>query len=281
MFNGAQWHRLAHAHLRGFPGFVFGILILAMIPLYVASSVLIVRTQKPLITIPLPKIVKATQSKKADTPSESKPEQKAEQKLFPDIPDEIRPTFVRAQHNVALFQSYNEKQNDNDQESPVDTPDTNQTTDNTDSLDSDLPLPPDFDIFFDNETNETNDLLVAPTFTSINFDEPAEKPKQNSQLSEYLSSKQINFSTHDNIVITDTHAIITHDDDDFWATDTDNWFATGKSRPSPIKTVISFASEHNLQPAIYLASTNILDLETLIPQWESDGIKVITDLSEI
>ena len=53
IFSSTQWHILAHAKLRGFPGFVFGIMILAALPLYVATTILIYRNKKPLITIPL------------------------------------------------------------------------------------------------------------------------------------------------------------------------------------------------------------------------------------
>ena len=89
------------------------------------------------------------------------------------------------------------------------------------------------------------------------------------------------FTTTNDIIITDKHAIIAHTDNDFWVTDPDNWFATGKTRPSPIASVIAMANEHKVTPVLYLGAQNILDLETLIPEWESNGIKVITDLSEI
>ena len=56
MFDGHMWHRLMHARLHGFAGHVFGLLILAALPLYMASTTLIIRTKKPLITVPLPKI---------------------------------------------------------------------------------------------------------------------------------------------------------------------------------------------------------------------------------
>ena len=60
MFSGHMWNRLFHAQLHGFAGFVFGILILAALPLYIASTALIVRTKKPLITIPKNPLTKLT-----------------------------------------------------------------------------------------------------------------------------------------------------------------------------------------------------------------------------
>ena len=63
--------------------------------------------------------------------------------------------------------------------------------------------------------------------------------------------------------------------------DNENWFATGKTRPSPIDKIKSFASEHNLSPVIYLGEQNIMDIETLVPQWESDGIIVITEPDDL
>ena len=70
MFSGTQWNILFHAQLRGFPGFVFGILILAAIPLYIATTMVIYRTKKPLFTIKLPSFlhpVKIQTDKAPDT----------------------------------------------------------------------------------------------------------------------------------------------------------------------------------------------------------------------
>ena len=57
MFSATQWRILAHAELRGFPGFVFGILILAAVPMYIATTSIVIRTKKPLFKIPLPKFM--------------------------------------------------------------------------------------------------------------------------------------------------------------------------------------------------------------------------------
>ena len=275
IFNGTQWHRLAHAHLRGFPGFVFGILILAMIPLYIATSVLIIRTKEPLITIPVPKIKLPkfrkepdadTNTNTAEVPTDTNTDTR-------EIPDEIRHVFTRTKHNIEQFKTYNEHAPHPTQS---DTPTPTESIEPDVAPDSDLPLPTDFDFSFQDDVATLPD---APVFTSINFDEPTpKKTTPNNKLIEHLNNQGVAFTIIDNVVITDTHAIITHDDDDFWAPDDDNWFATGKSQPSPIKTVTAIAHEHNITPAIYLASTNILDLDSMISKWESDGITVITDL---
>ena len=128
-----------------------------------------------------------------------------------------------------------------------------------------------------------------PTFTEINFDEPDATPdtdtqtdtNDNSELIKYLTENNKAYSTDDNIVITDTHAIITHSDPDFWVADTDNWFAAGRVCPSPIIAVQNAATQHNRTPVIYLATKNIMDIDKLIPEWQSAGITVITDLSDI
>ena len=68
IFSAYRWHQLMHAHLHGFAGFVFGILILAMVPLYVATTIVIARTKSPLFNLKLtfPECVK-TFFKKAFT----------------------------------------------------------------------------------------------------------------------------------------------------------------------------------------------------------------------
>ena len=280
IFSITHWHRLAHTHLHGFPGFVFGILILAMIPLYIATSTLIIRKNQPLITIPLPKIKPSPAPQTADTtdtsdapaPDTDTPE------LSDDVPDEMRHIFARASRNLERFAAYNRTNTTAPQtQNDTSTPDAPVHTEN----DLDLPIPTDFDITLD----DTPDMFTnAPTWTDISFDTPnTDEPKStpNEKLAQHLTAHGTEFSIQDDVFITPTHAIIAHSDPDFWVTDDDNWFATGKSRPSPIKTVVSVAQSHNLTPVIYLDATNILDIETLIPQWESDGIIVITDINKI
>ena len=288
IFSSAQWQHLMRAQLRGFPGFVFGILILAALPLYIATTTLIVRTKKPLITIPIPQIKIPTFLKSAPTEPAPIPQSESETptlgpdevdtptELPPDMPAELRFAFIRARNNIGRVQTsaFNTPQQ-TVTPAPSDAPEINETA---------FPLPTDFDIDV-----PAPDIDMAPTFTEINFDEPESDTdtdtqidtSDNSELIKHLTENNKPYSTDDNIVITDTHAIITHNDPDFWVADIDNWFAAGRVCPSPIITVQNMATKHDRTPAIYLATKNIMDIDNLIPEWQSAGITVITDLSEI
>ena len=275
IFNSAQWNHLIHARLYGFAGFVFGLLILSAGPLYVATGLLIWRKNKPLIEIPLPKIIKP---KPAQKPAEPEPEQKTDtepdykSELNEDIPLEMVPLFIRAKKYPKNFNI---------------TPPKNNIT-NTESDIEELPIPTDFDIDIDDfDTDDTtDDNNDAPVFTSIDFGDnnntdTSTSEETNTKLTEYLDSKSIQYQTIDNVVITEKHAIAVHDDTDFWVVDDEAWFATGKSKPSPILALESAAKKHNVQPVLYLAESNIMEIDNLIPQWESDGITVITDINNL
>ena len=294
IFNRAQWHQLAHAQLRGFPGFVFGILVLAALPLYVATTTLIIRTKKPLISIPIPKIkiplFSATAAAPApesdptpETPTLGPDESDTPAELPDDMPAELRFAFIRARNNIGRIQT----SAFNSPHSTIITEPTPQSEITPDTF----PLPTDFDTDISYDTPyEQSDI---PTFTEINFDtieapQPNDStpttndnPNDNTELVNYLTQNAKPHTIDDNIVITDTHAIVTHSDTDFWVADTENWFAAGRICPSPIIRVQDAATKHNRTPAIYLATRNIMDIDKLIPEWESAGITVITDLSEI
>ena len=270
IFNLAQWNHLLHARLYGFAGVVFGILILAAGPLYIATGLLIWRKNKPLIEIPLPKIIKPKPAPKpaepeSDTKTDTEPDYKSE--LNSDIPLEMMPIFIRAKKHPKRFNITPPKQNDISTESDI----------------AELPIPTDFDIEIDDFNTDDTTLTDAPVFTSINFDSDDKKDSepQSTELTQYLDSKSIKYEIIDDIFVTDTHAIAVHNDDDFWVTDDENWFASGKSKPSPVLSVKSVAEQHNIQPVLYLATDNIMDIETLIPKWESDGIRIITETEEL
>ena len=265
IFNNAQWHRLAHSQLYGFVGFVFGAIIFAAIPLYVSTSALIIRTKKPLITIPLPKWLKICNEKKSDTPepqpdTEQKPD---EPELDPSIPPEIRSAFIRARKHPLDIQIN------------LSTPESESDTDTM--SDEILPLPSDFDISFDTNSEQNNDVI--PTFTDFNFGDTTDT--NTSDVIEYLNQTNTEYTVIDDIIVTKTHAIAVHDDSDFWVCDNEQWFATGKSKPSPVLAVKSVAEQNNVKPVLYLAETNIMDIDTLTAQWESDGISVITDINNL
>ena len=220
-------------------------------------------------------------------PEPAQPEQKtstesAQPTIPDDVPHEIRSVYTRALRNMEALQ-FNQPEPEKKPESepaPESEPDP-------------LPLPSDFDISFtetpgfDNEPDEK-----VPVFTDINFDTTEDSSPDNNSISpEYtfdnsdviahLEKSGQKYTINNNVVITDKFSIITHSDTDFWVTDPENWFATGKTCPSPIAIVKATAQQNNTRPVIYLASTNIMDLESLIPQWESDGIIVITDINKL
>lgn len=285
MFSAYQWHKLLNAQLHGFAGFVFGILILAAGPLYIATTTLIVRKKAPLVTIPKPKFpqcIKRPLPEPEKKEEEKKPVPKPERS---DIPLEMHAAFARARHRIAVM--------------PNPTITAQPKPEIPEQSTPDLPLPTDFDLNLDFDTPDSDTSFAAPTFTDITFDQDDTPPvdeniladildtsdsdtaPDTSALTKYLAEHNIKFQTENNIIITDTLAIATHSDGDFWVVDEENWFAAGKLCPSPTRAAQDAARTHNRQPAIYLSATNIMDLDNNIKNWESSGIKVITDLSEI
>ncbi len=85
---------------------------------------------------------------------------------------------------------------------------------------------------------------------------------------------------HD-IIFKNGFAIATHDDADFWIADETTWFASGKTKKSPVAAAIAAANDANAKPALLLLATNIQDLADKIQEWESMGIKIIKDINEI
>ena len=61
----------------------------------------------------------------------------------------------------------------------------------------------------------------------------------------------------------------------------DTWFATGKQKDSPIPELIDLAKQNELTPVLYLHSKNIMNIDTVIKNFESLGITVIQDLDEL
>lgn len=293
IFDGHMWQRLMRARLHGFAGFVFGIMILSALPLYIASTVLIVRKKQPLFTVPFPKINLGKLLRTTDTtPTTTEPEPESttpdssiikpiEIELSPEIPAELRQAFRRIH---CLEKAYPKPTPNNTNNNPTFI--QGAPTGQTDISPDDFPLPTDFDI-----SSSFDDS--APTFTDISFDTPTETddtlpaPEMSgpdfadtiSKLTQRLTESGQDFTIvdADSIVLTNTHAIACHTDPDFWVTDKDTWFAAGKSCTSPIVTAQTYAEQHNIKPAIYLGATNILDLDKLVPEWESAGITVIMD----
>lgn len=272
-----HWVRLSHLHLHGFPAFVFGILLLAAVPLYVATTTIIARTKKPLFTIPMPKIL----SKKTESePKEQAVEELKEEQIFPDdLPTELREPFLRARAHMALGEAqsvFNKIGPDvvvADKEPIPDEPE--------------LPLPPDFDVetdFADDANEFGNKPLV---FSDVDFDDDddaeSEEEKDNIVF-DYLTAHGYGddcVNMGDMVVCRDS-VIVWHDDTDLWIADEgDTWYAPGKQELSPVARVKAFSDRTGTQPVLYLASANILNIDTLRKQWSDDGITVIDDLDEL
>ncbi|MBO5705282.1 MAG: hypothetical protein J6R99_04660 [Alphaproteobacteria bacterium] len=292
LFSYADWHKLAHAELRGFPGFVFGILVLSAVPVYAATTALIIRTKKPLFTIPVPGFIKtfwshmqptlinppATEIQDAPKKEETK---SANDGLPSELPSELRTAYIRARMNITPEQrsSFNQ---------PTPTQTAEYIPETSPSTPDEIPLPTDFDIDISPEDTEIftgTDFsqMTVPTFSDLNFDSdtPEKKSNTDNSITEYLNSKSIKYDIENEFIITDKLVIASHTDPDFWICDGDDWFATGKQRKSPIPELLQIASTRKLTPIIYLGATNILEVDDVCRSWKSSGITVVLSPGDI
>ena len=308
IFNAHAWIRVSRAHIHGFGGFVFSLLTLAAIPLYIATTSIVIRTQKPIVALPVPKFISNTmeklfpKQKTPDAPSESpSPDESVSDTditdSLNDIPSEMRGFFLRARAHP------------NRVAAPIcnvcaTTPNVYPTAPTQPSApDNDMPLPPDFDLGdTPNITEPQTPFTGAPIFQDINFyDESPEPATPNTAtapatpsapddtddtdtnpVAEYLTSANRQFSVISNdIALTDNAAIAVHDDPDFWIMDEPTWFAAGQTRESPIPGLLATAHEHNVRAVLYLGATNIMNFDAKRAEWESKGIHVITKLEDL
>ena len=307
MFSLRYWNLLLHAQLRGFGGFVFGILILAAIPMYAATATIIVRTKKPLIEIKIPKFIRdlyaptpepetATPETPDEEPVDTTPAPTpAEEK---SIPNEMRASFMRARHIMETTPSCPETTTGAQTPANIYTPVATPVIAPASSAPApaapgDLPLPTDFDIL-DDTTNNTISMGNVPVFSDITFgDEPTESPtpatpetaapenEYTTDVLKFMSENNRDATTVGDIVISGNIAIASHTDPEFWIADDTDWFAPGRTRPSPIAELMNVTGEKNLTPVLYLGADNILDIDARIEQWQGMGIRVVRQLSEI
>lgn len=298
IFSSHQWAHLCHAELRGFAGFTFGIMILAAAPLYIATAVITARNNAFMFTVPVPGVIKRIIEMMTPTPIVPEPATtSAEPAATPSAPDnatpalpdglptELRGAFLRARSGIGReqFSSFNMRN--------IDAPSGDSAPESTNTTaPGDLPLPTDFDLG-DGDAPIADDMsnMAAPVFTEINFDDDDDtdndtepSPIDDNPVLEYLDEKNIPVVAIDNdIIITDKFAIATHDDAAFWVADDTNWFASGKTKPSPIAAVRAAADAHNVAPVMYIPHPNIMDFDKKREQWESDGTTIITNLDEL
>lgn len=282
MFSYHYWWKFFHATLHGFAGFTFGFLIYAAIPIYIATAITTYRTKEYIIKIPfLDKVSEFiskifTRTKTTESQSEPAPEKESEPETtktdeFPDnLPPELRVPFMRAKQHMSLtgaVSAYNKQQIQSNQPTP-----TNESIENA------IPIPTDFDLGEDFSTMDS----AIPNFTDIDFDTPiaTEKELENAT-TKYLKEHGVDYETYHQFVATEKYLIYEHNDEDFWVMDGDSWFASGKQIDSPIPELIELAKQNDIEPIIYLATQNIMDLDNTIANFESMGVRVIKSLDEL
>lgn len=304
MLSYAHWTRLANAQLHGFAGFVFGIMILTLLPIYASTTAIIVRTGAPLFTIPLPAFLQRAPTAAAtttDTPTAAD-DAPAARPLPDGLPMELRAAYLRARNNAGREQisSVDTRSVDTASNIPpaIDTksaiaeiiaPTTHSVAtaqQNTTTENNAFPLPSDFDLgddFDDTKIDSNIADMDAPVFTEINFDDaPAATPTKNASITEYMHDHNIKIvSTDGDILITDKLAIAVHDDPNFWVAEDENWFATGQQKTSPVLELVRAAEKHNVKPVLYMGATNIMDFDQMREKWTAAGITVITRPDEL
>ena len=279
IFLRIHWLKFCHTHLHGFTGLVLALVVYTAIPIYLATSMIIYRTQEPLITIPLLTKIKQYITKmftvqqtvaEQETKSETTQEQSTEIQYPENLPNELKVPFAMVKERIlagsASQFTYQKSDsiNKNDQQEPEQT---------------EFPIPTDFDI------GDSLPDSSVPTFTDINFDEPTQdnstKSEQENSVTKYFDKNNIKYEIFDKFIMTNKYIIYTHDDPDFWIMDTETWFAAGKQMDSPIPALLEMSKNKSLIPVVYLESTNIMGIDETIQQMTDIGIKVITDLSEL
>lgn len=302
MLSSHQWWKFSHATLHGFGGLVFGVIIYSMIPIYLATTLIIYRKKTPIIAFPFIDKIKAIFEKikkwfvrpapapaPAPATTEQQPtesEKPASQKTpeYPtDMPCELYIPYLRAKQNIPMMgpvSTFN-------QDKP-----TLQKPEQNENENKSFPIPSDFDIADDDfETNTSNELFSGndfPVFKDIDFDTPIKKniPENKPEnlinsATKYFDAHNVEYETYHDFVATEKYIIYDHNDSDFWILDDETWFASGKSIESPIPELLNLAKQNDLVPVLFLESQNIMDLPGTTERFESVGIRVIKKLEEL
>lgn len=248
----SNWAKLSNIVLHGFAGFAFGIALFALMPIWLAGCFTIIKTDKPLKLI-----AKKTADKKAEEPK--KIEKEESKIIFPsEMPEEMQVPYSRMLRGQLSRGAMNCKT-----VSPQSPAVLSAECEQCDKEVQNMTLPESFDI-------DVKEEASAPVFKELNWDNDDiefNNPDENQIKIEIRGNKKF--------------AIVTHDDSDFWVADEENWFASGKQKPSPINTVIKIANTENAIPVLLLKTENIMDLDILIPKWKVSGIKIIKNISEL
>ncbi|MBQ6736765.1 MAG: hypothetical protein IJQ90_04775 [Alphaproteobacteria bacterium] len=295
IFSVAHWVRLRAVELHGFPGLVFGILILAAVPLYVATTVLTMRNKSAPIKIPLPNCLAPVPPKVEDTPRQPiVTEQETLPELRPGVPPEMRESFMRAKKNYGSRQMsvFNKPMAMRAVDIPNAAPTPSPVVAGGEVAVGDVsggdvsggafPVPTDFDVAPLDDTD-----YGVPVFSDVNFDEADDADSDGKSpvddLCEFLIGAGHNATHTDNdLIAVDNFIIAVHDDDDFWVADDADWFAAGKQKPSPIVALNNAcAANGEMHPVLYLGEHNIMDFDELSQKWRADGIEIVTDRDEL
>jgi hypothetical protein len=294
--------KLLHLQLHGFAGAVFGILVLAAVPLYIATTMLTVRNKEMPVKLPLPKCL--TETAPAPKSEPVVPVVTARETLPPvraGVPMEMRETFMRAQKNYGARQmSVFNRQNvpgpdtampvapvgagnrDEPAREPIAEPVGAAKSEDVAAYGA-MPIPTDFDM------DASADTADVPVFADINFDDDNAPAGAGETAEESPIDKVLNFlrgagvdaNVAGDLIVANGCAIAVHDDDDFWVPDEIDWFAAGKQRPSPIVALRRAREERGLKPILYLGTDSIMDLDKNSAEWTADGIMVVKSREEL
>ena len=300
LFSVAHLSKLARIELHGFAGLVFGLLILAAVPLYVATTVLTVRNKSVPFHIPLPKcFAPLPEPEPEPAPEPIVTEQEVLPELPHGVPAEMRESFMRARKNYGARQMsvFNRPGGAQIKPNAAITPPTKPQPDFVDNgvapngdvsvsggiVDTgDFPVPTDFDI----DAVDTNSDV--PVFSDINFDDDKNKdveiqcPDTNdSDLYQFLADAGVESVADGNLIIVNNFAIAVHDDNDFWVPDDIDWFAAGQQKPSPVAELVRARDENKYVPVFLIERNDIMDFESNVQKWRDDGITVVTNRAEL
>lgn len=289
MFVRVHWLRMMHRGLHGFSGLVFGVMVLAMVPLYVATMVLTVRNKAVPIKVPCPNCFKPVPPKPEPAPEPVVTEKEVLPTLPHGVPQEMREIFLRAQKNYGARQKsvFNKAmfvrdatpptvQNESENAPVVKNDVVLESGGGAIDMESDLPIPSDFDV-----ATPASDFGV-PVFSEIKFDDDdTEVPEENNDLYEFLTGAGMDARVEGNLILVGNNAVASHTDDDFWVADDTDWFASGKQKPSPIAELSDVVQKRGLRPILYLGATNIMNLDTLTSDWQKAGITVVTSREDL
>ena len=304
MFSLAHWVKMARVELHGFPGFVFGILMLAAVPLYIATTVLTFRKEMP-VKIPLPKCFEPVPKPAPEPVKPIVTEQEVLEELPAGVPAEMREIFMRAHKNRGVHQMsvFNRPSKFEDspvtstvKSAPMVTPvaapgATEQPVQPTQPkpeilepvTESAFPIPNDFDV------PPTKADIDVPVFSDIKFDDDEDDDEEDevkntieyAKVQGLISGAGHKIETVGNLIVVNNLAIAVHDDDDFWVADEIDWFAAGRQKPSPIVELTNIVKERGLKPVMYLGQSNIMDLDKVSEQWRASGIEIVTNTDDL